>query len=107
MPKRLHSINWSGPALKDLLETVEYIKIDNKKAAYHFAKDIKEKVSRLARFPNSGRIVPEFPTSGLREIIIGNFRIIYRIISDKHTVEILTLRHGARPLEDEPQLFKM
>jgi plasmid stabilization system protein ParE len=100
MPKRLHSIKWSGPALKDLLETVEYIKIDNKKAAYDLAKDIKGKVSRLSRFPNSGRIVPEFPTSGFREIIIG-------IISDKYTVEILALRHGARPLEDEPQLFKM
>ena len=102
MPERLHKINWTGPALQDLLEIVDYIKIDNKKAAYHFAKDIKGKVSRLTIFPNSGRIVPEFPTSGLREIIIGNFRIIYRVISDKHTVEILTLRHGARLLENEP-----
>ena len=101
MPKRLHTISWTGLALQDLLEVVEYIKRDNKKAAEHFAKDIKEKVSRLAKFPNSGRIVPEFPTSGLREIITGDYRVIYRVILVKREVEILTLRHGARGLEGQ------
>src|SRR5512137_1282299 len=36
-------------------------------------------VERLADFPESGRIVPEFGLTNLREIIFPPFRIVYRI----------------------------
>jgi plasmid stabilization system protein ParE len=81
------------------LEVVQYIRTDDPAAAQRFGKEIKQKVTRLARFPNSGRIVPEFPTSGLREVIVGQYRIIYRVLSRKSRVEILTVHHGARQVE--------
>ena len=34
---------------------------------------------RLADFPESGRIVPEFGLANLREIIYPPFRIVYRV----------------------------
>ncbi len=34
---------------------------------------------RLAEFPESGRIVPEFGLANLREIVYPPFRIIYRV----------------------------
>jgi plasmid stabilization system protein ParE len=34
---------------------------------------------RLADFPESGRIVPEFELANLREIIYPPFRIVYRV----------------------------
>jgi addiction module RelE/StbE family toxin len=100
MPKKLHAVEWTAPALRSLLEAVQYVKADNPDVAQRFGKEIKKKVARLARFPNSGRIVPEFPTSGLRELIIGNYRIIYRVVSRKSRVEILTVHHGARRIEE-------
>jgi toxin ParE1/3/4 len=37
-----------------------------------------EQVERLAAFPESGRIVPEFETPWLREIQLPPYRIVYR-----------------------------
>lgn len=103
MPERLYSLTWTSPALQDLLEITQYIKDDNPEAARRFGKQVKEKVSRLARFPRSGRIVPEFSVHGLREVIAGDYRIIYRVVSAKPQVEILTVRHGARLLKSQDQ----
>ena len=103
MPKKLHSLTWTGPALQNLLEITQYIKADKPEAARRFAKQIKEKVTRLARFPQSGRIVPEFQASGLREVIVGEYRIIYRVVSTKLQVEILTVHHGTRLLGNQDQ----
>lgn len=96
MAKRPYAITWTNPALENLLEIAQYIQADNPAAARKLVKQIKTKVSRLARFPKSGRFVPEFPSSGLRELIVENYRIIYRILPGKSAVQILTVRHGAR-----------
>ena len=41
--------------------------------------EIISSVERLGDLPESGRIVPEFGVSHLREIIMPPFRIIYRL----------------------------
>ena len=97
MAKRTRLV-WSRPALDSLLEIVQHIQADNPAAAHRFAEQIKRKLSRLAAFPDSGRIVPEFPGSGLREILVGDYRIIYRAAKRPSRVEVLTVRHGARLL---------
>jgi toxin ParE1/3/4 len=99
MGKTRYAVRWTTPALRDLLEITEYIRIDNVQAAASFARQVKSKVSRLAIFPQSGRAVPAFPASGLREVLIGDYRVIYRVVSDRRRAEILTVRHGARLLE--------
>ena len=98
MPRRF-SVVWTRPALDSLLEIVWHIQSDKPSAAIHFASAIKNKVARLARFPQSGRLVPEFPSSGLRELLIGDYRVIYRFATQPAIVEILTVRHGARLIE--------
>jgi plasmid stabilization system protein ParE len=94
---------WTQPAIDSLLEIVRHVQADNPTAAHRFAEQIKSKVSRLAAFPDSGRIVPEFPGSGLREIIVGNYQIIFRAAKRPPRVEILTVRHGARLLSEAPE----
>ena len=101
MSRGIHTACWTDPAFQNLLEITRYIKADKPEAARRFARQIKEKVSRLNSFPHSGRIVPEFAVSGLREIIIGEYRIIYWIVSAKRRVEILTVHHGARQLGNQ------
>jgi plasmid stabilization system protein ParE len=51
---------------------------------------------RLADFPESGRIVPEMNDPSFREIILGNYPLIYRLRSGD--VQIVTVHHGAREL---------
>jgi toxin ParE1/3/4 len=48
-------------------------------------------------FPRLGRIVPELEIENIREIIVGSYRVIYRIREDD--VQLLTVHHGARPLD--------
>ncbi len=98
MAKRV-LINWTNPALDSLLEIVCHIKLDNPLAAQRFAASVKTKVTRLKNFPESGRIVPEFPFSGLREIIIKDYRVIYHVRRNPLRVEIVAVRHGARLLD--------
>lgn len=56
-----------------------------------------EAVDRLELFPESGRVVPELNRKEIREVIIGNYRIIYRIRGE--LVEILTVYHSSRLLD--------
>jgi toxin ParE1/3/4 len=93
---------WTRPAWESLLEIVHHIQSDHPAAARRFAEQIKSKVSRLTTFPASGRLVPEFPGSGLREVLIGDYRVISRHLESENIVEILTVRHGARLLKTEP-----
>jgi addiction module RelE/StbE family toxin len=85
---------WTEPARDDLREIFRFIRQDNPVAAGNVIQEIREKVERLALFPLSGRNVPELPDPGLREVIVGNYRVIYRLVGN--TVEILTVVHGRR-----------
>jgi Plasmid stabilization system protein len=56
-------------------------------------------VERLAIFPTSGRPLPEFPTSPLREVIVDPYRIVYR--TSGSAILILAVIHGKRLLKEE------
>ena len=94
---------WARPALDSLLDIVRHIRADNPPAARQFAAAVKTKTVRLQKFPESGRPVPEFPASGLRELLVGDYRVIYRVVKAPAAVQILSVRHGARLLESPPE----
>ncbi len=48
---------------------------------------------QIAKFPFSGRRVPEYDVDEIREVIEGVFRIIYHIKSDQ--IDVLAVIHGA------------
>lgn len=95
------NLNWSPLAIERVSEIAEYIARDNLPAAQRWVEEIFDRMGQLERFPDSGRLVPEDPTrSDLREIIHGNYRIIYRVSPEG--VDILTVRHGRQilPLDE-------
>ena len=53
-------------------------------------------VERLKKFPSSGRTVPELRISSIREVLLGNYRIVYRL-SIAHC-EIVTVLHSRQDL---------
>ena len=63
-------------------------------AMLKFSNRVFESVERLELFPKSGRIVPELQLETIREIIFGNYRIVYRL--KQKEVEILTVFYAAR-----------
>ncbi|MDR4499820.1 MAG: type II toxin-antitoxin system RelE/ParE family toxin [Candidatus Scalindua sp.] len=91
-------VTWTDQALDDLDSICLFIARDSFQYAKLFAIRIFEATDRLEIFPKSGRVVPEIGRKDICEIIVGNYRIIYRIITKE--VEILTIHHGARPFDN-------
>lgn len=61
-----------------------------------FGLHIQQRVEQLHHFHESGRKVSEDKTGMYRELIVGNYRVVYRVNED--TVTSVTLIHGARML---------
>jgi len=94
-------IVWTPQSLEDLARACRYIASYSPQAARAFAQRVFDSVERLELFPGSGRTVPEFERAEIREVIVSNYRIIYRYRDD--AVEILTVYHGARLLDGLPR----
>ena len=90
-------IKWTPQALEDIETIANFIARDSTYYADIFTVNIFETVERLELFPESGRTVPELNLKEIREVILGNYRIIYRLKED--IVEILTVYHSTRLLE--------
>jgi len=90
-------IKWTTQSLDDIEAIANFIARDSSYYARMFTTKAFETVDRLELFSESGRIVPELNRKKIREVIFGNYRIIYRI-RDK-LIEILTVYHSARLLD--------
>ena len=70
-------IVWSSVARDDLKALVSFIKADSPGYAQTFGLHIQQRVEQLHRVPESGRKVPEDKSGTYRELIVGNYRVIY------------------------------
>jgi toxin ParE1/3/4 len=77
-----------------LLAALAYIRRDNPQAAARFRQRAEDALRRLTRFPESGRIVPEFPDLPYREVVVPPYRFFYRVKDT--TVWIVAVWHGAQ-----------
>jgi toxin ParE1/3/4 len=91
---------WTRRSLADLREIHDYIAKDSKRYAQIQVERIQSAALKIGRFPEIGRLVPEFPTSLRREILSGNYRIIYRQYPDRYQIVILAVVHGRRLLRE-------
>jgi addiction module RelE/StbE family toxin len=87
---------WSEQAWERLLEIEQFIGRDNPTAAARLVDNLIERGDGLSDRPEQGRRLPELPDSGLRELIVGNYRIVYRRV--REAVEVLTVFEGHRLL---------
>ena len=92
-------IQWSPLAIKRMSEISDYIAQNSPVAAEKWIHSIFDRVEQIKDFSQSGRFVPEINRKDIRELIIVNYRIIYRI--ETHTVSILTVRHLRQILPEE------
>ena len=88
-------INWTLQATSDLKDIAEYISKDSKNYAKLQIVRIRFRTIILTSQLYSGRIVMEIGKNNIRELIEGNYRIIYKVVNDSR-VDILTIHHSAR-----------
>lgn len=89
-------IIWTTHALADLNNIAEYIAKDSPNYAQRTVELLYHKVEILTKHSKAGRIVPELNQENTRELIEGNYRLIYEINDDE--LYILTIHHSARLL---------
>jgi len=88
---------WTDQAIDDLGSIGDYIAENSEKYAKLTIQKIYERTEILKSFPQAGRIVHEKNEENVSELIEGNYRIIYEIISE-NVIYILTVYHSARDL---------
>lgn len=92
----MKTLRWSQEALDDLAAIHAYISSDSQVYANRMLERLLAVGERVAEHPDSGRSVPEFNLPWLRELIVGNYRLIYKVGSDQ--VYIAAVIHGRRDL---------
>jgi toxin ParE1/3/4 len=97
MPRKL-AITFAVSSVRDL-EEIRAWYADQQVPAVgeRLLREVLSQIERVADFPESGRIVPEFGVAHLREIIHPPFRIVYRL--DKSRVRIVRVWRSERLLK--------
>jgi toxin ParE1/3/4 len=90
---------WTSESLRKLDEIERFIAQNNPERASAFIDQLLEKGDLIGSFPDVGRVVPELARSEIREILFGNYRVVYRR-TPAH-IEILTVFEGHRSLRFE------
>ena len=91
-------IKWLSDAKTDLKEIFDYISLVSKRYARLQVEKIQQRTKTLKSHPRLGKTVDEINDPQIKEIIEGNYRIIYRIVSENR-IDILLIHHGARDLK--------
>ena len=93
-------IQWSPLAIERMTEIAEYIALDSPIAANKWVNEIFDSAEKLLDFPEIGRAVPELRDQTIRELLKGNYRIIYK--TEICIISVLTIRHGRQilPIEE-------
>ena len=89
-------VRWSKDASRDYWDIVGFIERHSPTAALRLGDAFEEAADRLVLYPELGRAVPEFHDWSFRELIVQEYRFIYRVAGDD--VTILALVHGSRDL---------
>ncbi len=89
-------IKWTKPALEDLEQIADYIALDSAYYAAAFVRQMKEAARSLKQMARRGRVVPEISDPTIRELLIGNYRLLYQL--RKSDALVIALIHGARDL---------
>ena len=89
-------LRWTRRARRDLLEIGRYIARDKLTAARRWVERLRQRARVAAKQPRSGRTVPEVGREDVREVLVGNYRIVHEI--HKAEIRVLTVFEGHRLL---------
>lgn len=93
-------VNWTAAARLQLRDIHSFIGRSSPQYATKMVDRLTRRSQQIARFPRSGRIVPEANDVNIREVLEGPYRIIYHLLEDE--IDIIAVVHGARQWPEEP-----
>ncbi len=93
-------VHWTNTAIAHLLAIYEHLARDSPLYARRIVDRLIRRSEEVAEFPLSGRMVPEYETQDIREVIERPYRIIYRATAER--IDVLAVVHGMQTLPPEP-----
>jgi plasmid stabilization system protein ParE len=87
-------LKFTPSARGQFLTALEYIAAENPAAARRVRDRVEKALTRLAKYPNSGRRIPEFSELAHRELVVSPYRIFYRVVNKE--LWIIAVWHGAQ-----------
>jgi toxin ParE1/3/4 len=90
---------WTETARQDLLSIKRYIESDKPTAAKQWVERLRERARSALHAPLAGRKVPELSRDDIRELIEGNYRIVYQVFADR--IVVLTVFEGHHLFPEE------
>ena len=87
-------IKWSNRGTLRLRQCRDYIAAESCDwaTAWRWEDKVLESVEHLSDFPESGVVVRELCRNDIRQILLGDYRIIYRVKAQQ--CEIISVRHS-------------
>lgn len=92
-------VSWTDEAIEALSSIFDYLSARSEESASRLITRILERVEGLRGMPFSGRMVPEYEQVQVREVIVSNYRVIYRVTGSGLVVE--TIVHRAADLRPD------
>ncbi|MBI5478690.1 MAG: type II toxin-antitoxin system RelE/ParE family toxin [Deltaproteobacteria bacterium] len=87
-------VRFTPSARTQYLAAIEYVHRRNPAAARRFHGRAARALRRLARFPRSGHLLPEFPDLPFWEVVVTPYRFFYAM--KEQVVWVVAVWHGAR-----------
>jgi addiction module RelE/StbE family toxin len=91
-------IIWSDRALERVEEIAAYIEQDNPYAAAHWVEELFAEVDRLGDFSEMGKPGRGVATPGIRELVVGDFRVFYEVGVD---IDIHSVRRASQLIDED------
>jgi toxin ParE1/3/4 len=91
MAPRRRRVVWTERARRELDEAIGFISEDSVQGARRVLHEVLESAASLSTLGERGMIVPERGDPVIRELLVGSYRLLYRVSSDQ--IEILALLH--------------
>lgn len=85
---------WTLRARRDLVAIRRHIAHDHPVAARKWIERLRARARAAAGFPLAGRRVPEIERDDVREVIVGAYRIVYRVLAN--SIHVLCVFEGHR-----------
>lgn len=107
MVVRSRQVDWAESASQALAQVIDDIAVTSPEGAVRVLEGAVDAAASLSILSERGRVVPEVGDAALRQLLVYDYRLIYRVHSDR--VVIRAFLHGARDFskwrrEERPKL---
>ncbi|MGE3074010.1 MAG: type II toxin-antitoxin system RelE/ParE family toxin [Dehalococcoidia bacterium] len=93
------TVEWSDAASIQFAALVARLESLSTGAGIGLVDRVTRRLRQIADFPDSGRMVPEFGFPSFRELVEGDYRVVYERFPDR--IEVVAVVHGSRSFSED------